>query len=74
MRDTGPAAALDHGLSQRALVAVSGGSGDVAVVITRRLATLARSGLTALDGPTVRAVVLQAVREVRTAPSIRWRT
>ncbi|WP_447034626.1 hypothetical protein [Streptomyces sp. DSM 118878] len=69
-RDTDPAAAaaLDYGLSQRALIAVSGRSGDVAELITGRLATLARSGLTALAEPTVRAVVCQAVRDVRTAP------
>lgn len=69
-RDTGPvaAAALDYGLSQRALIAVSGRSNDVVELITRRLATLADSGLTALDEPTVRAVVRQAVRDIRTAP------
>ncbi|MBK3557263.1 hypothetical protein JHN55_12115 [Streptomyces sp. MBT56] len=69
-RDTDPAAAaaLDYGLSQRALIDVSSRSGDVAELITRRLATLAHSGLTALDEPTVRAVVRQAVRDVRTAP------
>lgn len=66
--DPGAAAALDYGLSQRALIAVSGRSGDVAELITRRLATLAHSGLQALDEPTVRAVVRQAVRDVRTAP------
>ncbi|WP_164992836.1 hypothetical protein [Streptomyces lydicus] len=37
-------------------------------MITRRLAVLAHSGLQALDEPTVRAVVRQAVRDVRTAP------
>ncbi|WP_177235642.1 hypothetical protein [Streptomyces sp. MUSC 14] len=69
-RDTGPAAAaaLDYGLSQRALIAVSSRSDDVAELITRRLTTLAHSGLTALDEPTVRAVVRQAVRDIRTAP------
>ncbi|MFI6731145.1 hypothetical protein [Streptomyces atratus] len=66
--DPGAAAALDYGLSQRALVAVSGRTGDVAELITRRLATLAHSGLTALDEPTVRAVVRQAVRDIRMAP------
>ncbi len=66
--DPGAAAALDYGLSQRALIAVSGRSGDVAEMITRRLAALAHSGLQALDEPTVRAVVRQAVRDVRTAP------
>ncbi|WP_157852784.1 hypothetical protein RFN58_29535 [Streptomyces iakyrus] len=53
---------------QRALIAVSSRSGDVAELITRRLATLAHSGLQALDEPTVLAVVRQAVRDVRTAP------
>ncbi|WP_435059761.1 hypothetical protein [Streptomyces sp. bgisy060] len=69
-RDTGPAAAtaLDYGLSQRALIAVSARSADLAELITRRLATLSHSGLQALDEPTVRAVVRQAVRDVRTAP------
>ncbi|WP_205522182.1 hypothetical protein HEP84_58370 [Streptomyces sp. RLB1-33] len=37
-------------------------------MITHRFAMLARSGLQALDEPTVRAVVRQAVRDVRTAP------
>ncbi|MEU0219426.1 hypothetical protein ABZ281_31955 [Streptomyces sp. NPDC006265] len=68
-RDTGPgAAALDYGLSQRALIAVSGRTDVVAELITRRLAALAHSGLQALDEPTVRAVVRQAVRDVRIAP------
>ncbi|WP_236246818.1 hypothetical protein [Streptomyces sp. CC210A] len=69
-RDTGPAAtaALDYGLSQRALIAVSGRTDAVAEVIARRLAALAHSGLQALDAATVRAVVCQAVRDVRTAP------
>lgn len=65
---TGAAAALDYGLSQRALIAVSSRSSDLAELITRRLAALADSGLTALDEPTVRAVVRQAVRDIRTAP------
>ncbi|MFK0121465.1 hypothetical protein [Streptomyces sp. NPDC090994] len=68
-RDTDPvAAALDYGLSQRTLIAVSARTGDVAELITRRLATLAHSGLQALDEPTVRAVVRQAVRNISTAP------
>ncbi|MFG3042825.1 hypothetical protein ACGFYZ_38590 [Streptomyces sp. NPDC048330] len=69
-RDTDPAsaAALDYGLSQRALIAVSGHTDTVAEIITRRLATLAHSGLQALDAATVRTVVRQAVRDVRTAP------
>ncbi|MEU3550700.1 hypothetical protein [Streptomyces longwoodensis] len=66
--DQADAAALDYGLSQRALIAVSARTGDVAELITRRLATLAHSGLQALDAATVRAVVRQAVRDVRTAP------
>ncbi|MEV5433186.1 hypothetical protein [Streptomyces sp. NPDC052701] len=49
--------AVSSRTSQRALIAVS--SPD---------ATLAHSGLQALDEPTVRAVVRQAVRDVRTAP------
>ncbi|MCX5346112.1 hypothetical protein [Streptomyces atratus] len=69
-RDSEPAAAaaLDYGLSQRALIAVSSRTGEVAELITRRLSTLAHSGLQALDIATVRAVVRQAVRDVRTAP------
>ncbi|WP_369384205.1 hypothetical protein [Streptomyces sp. cg36] len=69
-RDSAPgaAAALDYGLSQRALIAVSGRTDAVAEIITRRLAALAHSGLQALDTATVRAVVRQAVRDVRTAP------
>jgi hypothetical protein len=69
-RDSDPdgAAALDYGLSQRALIAVSGRSGDVAELITRRLAALTHSGLQTLDEATVRAVVRQAVRDIRTAP------
>ncbi|MFF3019701.1 hypothetical protein [Streptomyces sp. NPDC057939] len=69
-RDTAPGAAatLDYGLSQRALIAVSGRTDTVAEIITRRLAALAHSGLQALDTATVRAVVRQAVRDVRTAP------
>ncbi|WP_406004708.1 hypothetical protein [Streptomyces sp. NBC_00987] len=66
--DPGAAAALDYGLSQRALIAVSSRTDTVAAVITRRLATLAHSGLTSLDEPTVRAVVRQAVRDIRAAP------
>ncbi|MCX5166362.1 hypothetical protein OOK39_45945 [Streptomyces sp. NBC_00264] len=47
-RNSAPAAAaaLDYGLSQRALIAVSSRTDTVAAVITRRLATLAHSGLT----------------------------
>lgn len=69
-RDTDPddAAALDYGLSQRALIAISGRTDVVTELITRRLAAMAHSGLQALDEPTVRAVVRQAVRDVRTAP------
>ncbi|MFE9413909.1 hypothetical protein ACFYN0_34765 [Streptomyces sp. NPDC006704] len=70
MRDTPPAdaAALDYGLSQRALIDVAGRTGDLAELIARRLALLAHSGLTALDAAAVRAVVRQAVRDIRTAP------
>ncbi|WP_331726438.1 hypothetical protein [Streptomyces uncialis] len=66
-RDSDPAAvaALDYGLSQRALIAISGRTDAVAEIITRRLAALADSGL---DETAVRAVVRQAVRDVRTAP------
>lgn len=66
---TTAAATLDYGLSQRALIAVSARAGDVADLITGRLATLAHSGPQALDEPTVLAVVRQAVRDIRTAPS-----
>ncbi|MEW2195130.1 hypothetical protein [Streptomyces microflavus] len=37
-------------------------------MITRRLAALAHSGFQVLDEPTVRAMVRQAVRDVRAAP------
>jgi hypothetical protein len=69
-RDSDPAAAaaLDYGLSQRALIAVFGRRNDVAELITRRLAALAHSGLDALDEPTVRAVVRQAVRTAPPSP------
>ncbi|MFE6904579.1 hypothetical protein ACFVFJ_48850 [Streptomyces sp. NPDC057717] len=69
-RDTDPAAttALDYGLSQRALIDVSAHSGDVAQLITRRLATLTHNDPKALDEATVRAVVHQAVRDLRTTP------
>ncbi|MGO4636390.1 hypothetical protein AB4225_36645 [Streptomyces sp. 2RAF24] len=71
MRDTDPTtvAALDYGLSQRALLAVSARTDTVAELITHRLTTLAHTGLQALDEPTVRAVVRQAVYDVRTTPS-----
>ncbi|MCX4808751.1 hypothetical protein ACFWWM_25940 [Streptomyces sp. NPDC058682] len=65
---TGAAATLDYGLSQRALTTVSGRSGDVAELITHRLLTLTRSSLQALDEPTVRAVVRQAVAGAWEAP------
>ncbi|MFE9633358.1 hypothetical protein [Streptomyces sp. NPDC006463] len=69
MRDTGPAAAatLDYGLSQRALIAISSRSGDVAELNppTRRARPQRPPGL---DEPAVRAVVRQAVRDVRSAP------
>ncbi|MFJ5680738.1 hypothetical protein [Streptomyces sp. NPDC093097] len=69
-RDTGPvpAAALDYGLSQRALIAISGRTDDVAELITRHLAPLAHSGPQSLDEPTLRAVVRQAVRDIGAAP------
>ncbi|MBD3934894.1 hypothetical protein IF129_25455 [Streptomyces chumphonensis] len=66
--DPGAAAALDYGLSQRALIAVSGRTDAAADIITRRLAALAHSGLQALDAPAVRTAVRQVVRDVRTAP------
>ncbi|MET9663635.1 hypothetical protein [Streptomyces sp. NPDC006510] len=67
-RDTGPAAgaALDYSLSPRALIAVSARSMTSRSLIARRLAALAHSGLKALDEHTMRAVVRQAVRDVRT--------
>lgn len=62
------AASHDAAPSQRALIDVSGRTGDITELITRRLATLAHSGLQTLDTATVRAVIRQAVRDVRTAP------
>lgn len=69
-RDSDPAAAaaLDYGLSQRALIAVSARSGDVAELIKCRLATRIHDELKALDEPTVRTVVRQTVHDVRTTP------
>ncbi|MES9558850.1 MULTISPECIES: hypothetical protein [unclassified Streptomyces] len=67
MRDPGPAAALDHGLSPRALIAVSGRTDTVAENLTRRLAALAHSDLQRLVDATACAVVRQAVRDVRAA-------
>ncbi|MEU3720141.1 hypothetical protein [Streptomyces californicus] len=52
------------------MIAVSDRTDAVAEIITRRLAALAHSGLTALDEPTVRSVVRQAVRDVRTTPPL----
>jgi hypothetical protein len=70
-RDTDPAAtALDYSPSQRALIAVSSRAGDVTELGSRaaspRLARPQRPP--ALNEPTVRAAVRQAVRDVRTAP------
>lgn len=62
------AAALDYGLSQRALIDVSDRTDDVAALITHRLAALAHHGVQVLDEPAVRTVVHQAVHDVRTAP------
>ncbi|MFD5372694.1 hypothetical protein [Streptomyces sp. NPDC127103] len=66
--DPGAAAALDYGLSQRALVAVSGRTDIVVEIITRRLTALAHSGLQGVDEAAVRTVVREAVHEVRAAP------
>ncbi|UDM05471.1 hypothetical protein [Streptomyces longhuiensis] len=70
-RDTDPVAeaALDYGLSQRALVDVCARRGDVAQLITRRLATLTHNGENPLDEPAVREVVRQAVHDIRATPS-----
>ncbi|MCX4869724.1 hypothetical protein OIC43_45990 (plasmid) [Streptomyces sp. NBC_00825] len=70
MRDTDPAAAavLDYGLSQHALIAVSARPSDIADLITNRLAALAHSAPQAPDPATVRAVVRQAVHDIRTTP------
>ncbi|UDM05414.1 hypothetical protein [Streptomyces longhuiensis] len=67
-RDTDPAAALDYGLSQRALIDVAARRADVARLITRRLATLTHTGQQPLDEPAVREVVRQAVHDIRTTP------
>lgn len=66
-RDTDPdaQAALDYGLSQRALLAVSGRTGDLAALITDRLTALAPSGTQALRPNTIQQVVQQAVDDVR---------
>lgn len=62
------AVAVDFGLSQRALLAVAGRVDDVADLITRRLAVLTRNGDQAADADAVRAIVRQAVHDIRTAP------
>lgn len=68
MRDRLPhgasATALDYGLSQRALTAVSTRTSDLADLITTRIAALTRTAQ-ALDEPAVRTVVRQAVHDVR---------
>ncbi|MES9558720.1 hypothetical protein [Streptomyces sp. NPDC094140] len=71
-RDTSPAAAaaLDYGLSQRALIAASARSSDVAELINCRLATLTHGTPQALDLATVRAVVRQAVRDISATPPV----
>ncbi|MFE9565894.1 hypothetical protein ACFYM0_32835 [Streptomyces sp. NPDC006487] len=61
-------AALDYGFSQRAVIAVAARSGDIAELITGRIAACTRVGAQDLDAATVRAVVHQAVRELRAAP------
>lgn len=70
MRGTDPAAAaaLAYGLSRRAPDRRLHPRRRCRGLITRRPATLAHSGLKALDEPTVRALVRQAGRDVRTAP------
>ncbi|WP_407563127.1 hypothetical protein [Streptomyces sp. 184] len=67
-RDGGRAVTIDYGLSQRALLAVSDRTDDLVELVGRRVAALAHSGPQALDGLTVRAVVRQAVHDVRTTP------
>ncbi|MFJ8314241.1 MULTISPECIES: hypothetical protein [unclassified Streptomyces] len=62
-------AVVDFGLSQRALLAVAGRVEDVADLITRRLAILTQSsGSQSVDADAVRAIVHQAVHDVRNAP------
>lgn len=61
---------LDFGLSQRALLAASARTGDVAELISGRLAALA-GGSAGVDSDVERAVVRQAVHEVRTTPAPR---
>ncbi|OII61310.1 hypothetical protein BJP40_05925 [Streptomyces sp. CC53] len=68
-RDTSPAAALDYGLSQRALLAVSSRTDDLAQLLARRLTELARHQPEALEPAAVEDVVRQAVRDIRTAPT-----
>jgi hypothetical protein len=52
------------------LIAISSRSDDIAALIIRRLTTLAHSGLNILEPDAVRAVVRQAVRDVRAAPPL----
>lgn len=69
-RDTRPAAtaALDYGLSQRALIAVSSRADDIAE-LNYPPPLHAHPQRPADSRPTVRAVVRQAVRDLRTAPT-----
>ncbi|MFD7665139.1 hypothetical protein [Streptomyces sp. NPDC059788] len=57
----------DAALFQRALIAASSRTDDIADDV-RRLAALTHNGLDAFDEPTVRVVVRQAVRDVCIAP------
>jgi hypothetical protein len=57
---------VDIGLPQRALRDVHGRLDELTTVVTKRLTTAARAGH--LEGPAVRAVVAQAVDELRQAP------
>ncbi|MER7109847.1 hypothetical protein [Streptomyces sp. NPDC000229] len=67
-RNSDPAVvAPDYGLSQRVLITVSGRTGDVAELLPAD-SPPSPPRLQALDEPTVRAVVRQADRDVRTAP------
>ena len=66
-RDTGTetGAGLDYGLSQRALLAVSARSGDVAAMIAARLTALTADSTRGLPADTVRDVVQHAVDAAR---------
>ncbi|MFJ8389336.1 hypothetical protein ACIQ9Q_33335 [Streptomyces sp. NPDC094438] len=63
---------VDFGLSQRSLLAVAGRADQVADLITRRLSILTQNSYSqSVDPAAVRAIVHQAVHDVRSTPARR---